>query len=158
MEDKSPYTLPASRRALAEFADFSTHFTLEESLRLFHNMARAAFARKSLLDKQALLDILHLKEQLVRLITAAAMLSKDENTDTRLKELFQWKQAREWIDSLDQLFHAAAYDGFFVIPPADDDIYHTCRGLTKLIRICQRIAELEQAFQLLAIAPPETDE
>jgi len=54
----------ALTRATEEVADFCTRFTLEESARIFHKMVRAAFAKKEVLDKEGIRDVLYLKEQL----------------------------------------------------------------------------------------------
>ena len=101
-------------------------------------MIRAAFAKSNHLDKRDVLDLLHLKEQLARLIDAAEPLAKNQTCAGVLEKLFRYKQAAEWKETLDELFHAAVYDGFFTTAPTDEDIYHSCQGLLEMIQVCDR--------------------
>ena len=130
---KHPKQYPGSFEAVE---NFFTCFTPQEAHQLTQKMIRAAFAKSNHLDKRDVLDLLHLKEQLLKLIDAAEALAKDQATAGVLGRLFRCKRSEEWKETLNELFHAAVYDGFFTTPPADDDIYRSCQGLLKLIQVC----------------------
>ena len=104
-----------------------------------HLMMRAAFATDDILSKKNIMDLIFLKDELVILITAAAALAKNKDYKTALEKFFRRWPAQEWVETLDLLFYAAVYDGFFTCAPNHEDIYHYCRGLHALVRVCNDI-------------------
>ena len=56
------------------------------------------------------------KERFAELLQAAEVLSGYKNTPPEFKKLFKKRRADEWIESLDELFHHAVYDGLFTSP------------------------------------------
>ena len=123
-------------RSLQAVHHFTHAFHAEEARTLMHKMIRSAFAQKELLNKKDVCALLYLKDELAELIEAAGTLADHKKSSAALKKLFTRKNARQWIASLDVLFYAAVYDGLFTSPPADKDIYQTCRWFFKLIKIC----------------------
>ena len=121
--------------------DFFTAFPRNEARSMLHKMFRSAFARKDLLDKEDVLNLLHLKEQMNELIKAAGNLCNYPVYKPWLVKLLRWKSIDQWAASLDETFHAAVFDGFFIKPPADNDIYYSCRGLLHLVAVCSAIHE-----------------
>ena len=111
-------------------------FPRKEAHKLLHKMIRAALAKKEILDKEEILDLLLLKEYFEGLIESAGILSGYDTIPPKLKKLFQKRTAGEWKETLDELFRSAAYDGLFTTEPDDDDIYHTYRGLFKMVDAC----------------------
>jgi hypothetical protein len=126
-------------RSLQAVYHFSDAFHFKEARKLMHKMIRSAFAQKELLDKSDMCSLLYLKNELEALIVASAALAKHKKGSAALKMLFARKNARQWIASLNELFHAALYDGLFTSPTTDKDIYQTCRRFFKLIKICYSI-------------------
>jgi len=119
--------------------NFFTHFSPMAARKLLQKMIRSAFARKSRLSKPDVLDLLHLKEEMEALIETAEILAADPASKPLLEKFFGHRDSRQWMDTLNEIFHAALYDGFFTTPPEDDDIYHSCRCLLKLIAVCHDI-------------------
>ena len=116
--------------------EFFATFSRRETHNLLHKMIRAALAQKEMLSKSDMRDLLYLKENFTELILAAEILSRYKNTPEIFKKLFAKRPANEWIESLNDLFHHAVYDGLFTSPPAVEDIYGTWRGLFKIINAC----------------------
>jgi hypothetical protein len=106
-----------------------------------HLMMRAAFATDDILSKRNITDLIFLKDELVILITAAAALARHKDHKTTLEKFFRRWPAQEWLETLDLLFYAAVFDGFFYDPPNHEDIYHYCRGLHAMVRACADINE-----------------
>jgi len=119
--------------------DFFTHFSPAAARKLLQKMIRSAFSRTDLLSKPDVLNLLHLKEEMEALIETAEILAADPASKPLLEKFFVRKNGRQWMDTLNEIFHAALYDGFFTTPPEDDDIYHSCRSLLKLIAACHDI-------------------
>ena len=124
-------------------SDFCSCFCPDETRKLLHKMMRSAFAQTKLLDKKDVLDLLFLKEELEKLLAAAAILAKDKTNKPLLGKFFRNKPVGEWIEGLDELFHAALYGGFFINTPNDEDVYHSCRRLFKIVKTCFFIYERE---------------
>jgi len=106
-----------------------------------HIMMRAAFATDDILSKKNITDLIFLKDELVVLITAAAALAKHKDYTPALEKFFRRWTAQEWIETLDLLFYAAVFDGFFTCAPPHKDIYHYCRGLHALVQACAVISK-----------------
>ena len=119
--------------------EFFSAFSHREAHKLLHKMIRAALAQKEILSKDDIRDLIYLKERFTELIQTAEILSRYKNTPPVFKNLFAIRPVDEWIEALDELFHDAVYDGLFTIPPKDEDIYGTWRGLFKIINACWRI-------------------
>ena len=109
-----------------------------------HMMMRAAFATDDILSKRNIMDLIFLKDELAVLIKAAAALAKNKDHKTILEKFFRRWPAEEWIETLDLLFYAAVFDGFFTCVPDHGDIYHYCRGLHALVWAC---ADINEAYQ-----------
>ena len=124
--------------------DFFNAFSREEARDLLHKMMRAAFTSEDMLTKRDIKDMIFLKDELAGLIAAAAALAKNKDYKTALEKFFRHWPADEWIETLDLLFYAAIYDGFFTCIPDHGDIYHYCRGLHALVRAC---AVINEAYQ-----------
>jgi len=121
--------------------EFFSTFSPKEAHHLLHKMIRAAFARKDMLTKRDVLDLLFLKDELVKLVPAAEALVNDNTCKTKLAKFFRQWPATEWNNTLNMLFYAAVYDGFFTCPPNHLDIYHYCCGLHALVEACSSINE-----------------
>jgi len=144
-----PDTKTQQANALAIVKNFCSTFSREEALKLQHKMIRAAFAQKRKPGKKEVLDLLYLKEELETLVPAAAILAKNKTKGQSLKKLFHKTTATNWIDWLDELFHAAVYDDFFTRPPSNRDVYYSSRGLLKMIKKCYAIVRPEMADRVV---------
>ena len=122
---------------------FYSTFDRPEAHKDMHLMMRAAFATDDILSKRNIKDLIFLKDELAVLIKAAAALAKHKDHKTALQKFFRRWPAEEWIETLDLLFYAAIYDGFFYDPPNHENIYHYCRGLHAMVRACAVINEAQ---------------
>ena len=125
--------------ALKTIVHFFDAFGFIEANKLLYKMVRAAFAQKELLNKKDVCSLLYIKDEMTALIQAAGIIARHKNGSAELKKLFLKRQPSDCTQSLDLVFHAAAYDGFFTCPPADEDIYHTCQWFFKLIKVCYKV-------------------
>jgi len=137
-----------NENALQTVKFFFNSFTIDEAIKLQHKMTRSAFSHKRNLDKRDVLDLLFIKEEMEKLINAAAILAKDKTTGNQLNKLFRKTKACEWIEWLDELFHAAVYDGFYTNPSTNTDVYYSCRGLLKIIKKCYAIHKQESTADI----------
>jgi len=138
--------------ALAIVDEFFCTLSVKEATRMTHTMIRAAFAQKDLLDKEDVLDLLFLKDELVKLVPAAEALAKQKAAGKALKKIFKKKTAGDWTEWLEELFHAAAYDGYFTNAPTNNDVYNSCRKLLKIIKECHSIHKMQEAAAETAAA------
>ena len=122
-------------------SDFFCAFPLQEARSLLHQMMRAAFARQNTLAGKDVRGLLFLRDEILKLVTAAEMLARSNAHKTNLEKFFRCWPAEEWNETLNAVFYAAVYDGFFTRPPVHGDIYHFCRGLHALIKACADIHE-----------------
>jgi len=136
MSDKFQTNREQRYDCMSAVDEFFATFRRREAHKLLHKMIRAALAQKEILNKDDIRDLLYMKEHFTDLIQAAEILSGYKNTPPVFKKLFEKRPADEWIESLDDLFHHAVYDGLFTSQPADDDIYGIWRGLFKIINAC----------------------
>ena len=150
---KSP-TMATTKTTIDRYAthfvtinNFFIAFSHREAHTLLHKMMRAAFAREDILNKRDVLDLVFLKDELSNLITAAGALANHSTHRGTLEKFFRRWPAAEWNETLDMLFYAAIYDGFFTCPPNHCDIYNYCRGLHTLVRVCAAVHEANKPAQ-----------
>ncbi|MBS1566970.1 MAG: hypothetical protein JST39_21490 [Bacteroidetes bacterium] len=144
MQTKTNTQTTTADEALQTIDCFFTSFSAQEADRRLHMMLRAALAQEKTLRKKDILSLLFLKEEMTYLIPAAHTLSK-EHKDERLKRLFKKKTVAEWTEWLDELFHAAVYDGFFICSTEEKDVYGSWKGLRQMLKYCYMIHAAEKA-------------
>ncbi|MBS1564860.1 MAG: hypothetical protein JST39_10745 [Bacteroidetes bacterium] len=129
------------QQAIDLLDSFFNAFPLADARQRLHLMFRSAFARKNNLNKRDIKDLLFLRDQMTDLIYAAQLLESVKGFKPLLKKIFRWRRVGQWQQTLNDLFYAAVYDGIGFTNPVEDDIYHACRGLLRMVAICHDIYE-----------------
>ena len=128
-------------REMETLSDFFCAFPLQEAHSLLHQMMRAAFARQHTFAGKDVPGLLFLRDEISKLVKAAETLAGSNAHKTTLEKFFRRWPAEAWNETLNTVFYAAVYDGFFTRPPVHDDIYHFCRGLHAMIKACADVHE-----------------
>jgi len=123
---------------------FFNSLTVVQAQELLHKMFRSAFAQKNRLEKKDVLDLLFMKDEVVKLISIARSLADNRLNRPLLMKFFRWRKAQEWVQIVNDLFYAAVYDGLYTNTPAEKDIYHACRGLLALVAVCEKIYDRDK--------------